>query len=377
MSEPFYTLLEDAFAAARTGLPASAVTEAFLAAHAASPGRAEPLVALAQYFRRRNEPSRAYIYACAATQLEVPADPLFDREAYSWRALRERASAAFALGRYPDTHGCLEELLARPEVPPSQRPLFEANLAATRARLTTPNAPSSPGLSPWSGVPERDGYLCVMPTLGLANLLRVTFSYRALARRHGVRFAVLWQPQEACPAHFHGLFQRIPDVTILRENVLRLRVHYRGYEKHGRFPPDYADLKPLPHVQERIHQLLARMNGRFIAVHMRRTDHVALAQRHDQYTPDSDFHAFIDANLREDEFLYLATDNAETQRTMIGRYGDRVVVHGAIQEKPGELRHTSVEDAVVDVFVCARARRFQPSGYSSFSDLIEALRQRR
>lgn len=38
------------------------------------------------------------------------------------------------------------------------------------------------------------------------------------------------------------------------------------------------------------------------------------------------------------------------------------------------LRHTSVEDAVVDMYVCARAHAFQGSGWSSFSETIGALR---
>jgi hypothetical protein len=70
--------------------------------------------------------------------------------------------------------------------------------------------------------------------------------------------------------------------------------------------------------------------------------------------------------------IYIATDNKETQDIFIKKYNNRIIIK---KIKPSEkLRQTSVQDAVVDIYMCAGATYFMGSYGSSFTDLINNLR---
>ena len=77
-----------------------------------------------------------------------------------------------------------------------------------------------------------------------------------------------------------------------------------------------------------------------------------------------------------DNKIYLATDNSETQDLFVERYGkDRVVYNMPILAgDDSKIRQTSIKDAVIDLFACARALHFKGSGYSSFSSIIQKLK---
>jgi hypothetical protein len=63
----------------------------------------------------------------------------------------------------------------------------------------------------------------------------------------------------------------------------------------------------------------------------------------------------------------------DTQALFRARYGDRIVTFENVSKKSA-LRKTSLEHAVVDLFVCSMAAFFKGTYFSSFSEEIEALR---
>ena len=65
-------------------------------------------------------------------------------------------------------------------------------------------------------------------------------------------------------------------------------------------------------------------------------------------------------------------DNRDTQNTFIKKYGDRFIVK--LIEPNNNRRQTSVQDAVVDLFVCVDAKYFLGTFGSSFSDTIYQMR---
>jgi hypothetical protein len=69
--------------------------------------------------------------------------------------------------------------------------------------------------------------------------------------------------------------------------------------------------------------------------------------------------------------VYIATDNYETQQKFINFYGDRLIYKKI--EASDNLRQTSLQDAVVDMYVCAGAKYFLGS-ISNFTDIINQLR---
>ena len=133
--ERWYSLLQVAVLLERLERPAGEVADAFLAAFAADPSRAEPLVELARFERARERYEVALIYAHAATRIEVPArDALFvDLDAYSWRAWDEVAVSSYWAGRYAD--GVVAARRALAVRPDDER--LRANLAWCQDKLGT------------------------------------------------------------------------------------------------------------------------------------------------------------------------------------------------------------------------------------------------
>jgi tetratricopeptide (TPR) repeat protein len=97
----------------RMDRPAAQILEAQLEAFNNRPTRAEPLVALARYFRSKQNYGSAWTFAKAALDIPRPNDILFlDGCAYQWRPLDEYAVASYWIGNYKDCLRACEALLA-------------------------------------------------------------------------------------------------------------------------------------------------------------------------------------------------------------------------------------------------------------------------
>ncbi|GAB3285589.1 glycosyltransferase [Parahaliea aestuarii] len=107
------------------------VVDAFLAAYACRPLRAESLVSLAHYLRTREAWELAYLFARAACDIAPPSDRLFvDWSVYQWRARDELALAAFYTGRKVEAEQLWRQLLSDVEaLPASERGRVEQNLS--------------------------------------------------------------------------------------------------------------------------------------------------------------------------------------------------------------------------------------------------------
>lgn len=224
--------------------------------------------------------------------------------------------------------------------------------------------------------------LVVVPTKGLCNRLRVVFSYLMQATSEGRPLVVIWKPSAECNGFFLDYFKPLPNTRFLTRNTRpRLPVAYEGYEWHPSFSPYesfiYEDLCLTAAMERRVRALVSRLGGedRFISLHIRRTDHTTLATTHGMLTPIEVFTRFIDSHPTKK--AYLATDNHETQAMFLRHYGPRRLLTCAIIPVSDALRKTSLEDAVVDIFVASNAAYFMGSGYSSFTSLIEHLYTRR
>lgn len=109
----------------------AAVSATLLRAYQARPTRAEPLVLLAAMHRIREEYALAHLYASKAASLPRPDDRLFMNEAaYAWQALDEQAVAASWLGQFGEALRLCDRLLAKPELPDSERLRIADNRAA-------------------------------------------------------------------------------------------------------------------------------------------------------------------------------------------------------------------------------------------------------
>lgn len=128
--EQWYALFQIAVLHERNHASPQQVREAYLAAYAARPQRAEPLCELARYHRERADYALATVFALQAAQIPQPADILFvDTQVYAWRALDELAVSAFYTPHRELGRAALQRLLTERRYPEAQAQRIEANVS--------------------------------------------------------------------------------------------------------------------------------------------------------------------------------------------------------------------------------------------------------
>jgi tetratricopeptide (TPR) repeat protein len=127
--EVWYSLYQIGVLRERMNRPTAQILEAHLEAFNFRPSRAEPLVALARYFRNQRQYASCLVFAQAAMDMPKPKDILYlDRGAYDWRARDEYAIATYWLGMYEESLRESNRLLApKSGLPESQRERVEKN----------------------------------------------------------------------------------------------------------------------------------------------------------------------------------------------------------------------------------------------------------
>jgi hypothetical protein len=219
-------------------------------------------------------------------------------------------------------------------------------------------------------------YITVGALAGLNNRIQVILSYLYLAKSQGKKLNVIWITDEQCPEKFDDLFYPIEDVNISYEPIEESLYDYKNWDKENNKYIEanyYSLLKPVVNIQNKIDdikKLLAYDSKNYIACHIRRTD----ALTHELYKfyikDDEEYINFIN-NIPDNLKIYIATDCKLTQQKFIDLYGDRMI-YKKIKDSTN-LRQTSLEDAVIDMYVCSGSKYFMRS-YGSFSNTIEYIR---
>ncbi|GFG81740.1 hypothetical protein MPRG_50160 [Mycobacterium paragordonae] len=106
-----------------------AVQDAYLRAWEFRPTRAEPLHEVARRCREEQRWELGYLFAEAAAEIPYPeSDRLFVRpDVYAWRALDEQAVCASWIGKQAETFTLCRRLLARPDLPETDRQRIAEN----------------------------------------------------------------------------------------------------------------------------------------------------------------------------------------------------------------------------------------------------------
>lgn len=227
---------------------------------------------------------------------------------------------------------------------------------------------------------ENDNYLyrmiVVKPKGGLCNYLRTIFSYYKKAQKKKEKLVVIWKIRPQCPGFFLEYFKPIKGIIFYKSNHRNLKIDYSGRYTLPRFNPNkmnlYRSLKINNNIQKIVKNNRNLLKNNYIAVHIRRTDHIKLAKRNKKYTSNHDFFKFIEKNKNKN--LYIATDNEQTQRLFYNRYKNRVKILNKINDN-NNRRQTSLKIAIIDLYTCVYANNFLGSGFSSFSKTIYNLRR--
>jgi hypothetical protein len=204
---------------------------------------------------------------------------------------------------------------------------------------------------------------------GLANRLRGIFS------RYSPGMKVVWtRTWDIAGAHFLDVFEPVDGIEFIGHPGGHVDESCGASDSPENWHRHYALLQPIEPLRQRIEQACEKL-GDYVAMHVRRTDHVKLAIVLGRYTKDEEFIAW--AQTRPGK-VFIATDNLETRWIMIRALPERFACQGNMVRSAAtqhySRRYNSLGDAVVDLFVCARAREFMGSAHSSFSELVVALR---
>lgn len=121
-----------------------------------------------------------------------------------------------------------------------------------------------------------------------------------------------------------------------------------------------------------------------IGVHIRTGCKTALLQQDITRHPPTDEKPIINSLLETNEQIFLATDNSETQKRWINIFGDRLLFYDnilsgkstfdGVYDRSKVVRYTSDIHTIADFFILQQCKQFIGSNESSFSIMINWLR---
>jgi glycosyltransferase involved in cell wall biosynthesis len=127
--ETYFTMYRLAQTMLHLGEPWHDVQDAYLKAWEFRPTRAEPLYAIACWYRAAQRYRLGYLFAKLAAEIPVPEqDTLFvSADVHTWRATDEQAVCASWIGKQAESFTLNRRMLARPDVPDPDRERIAAN----------------------------------------------------------------------------------------------------------------------------------------------------------------------------------------------------------------------------------------------------------
>ena len=209
--------------------------------------------------------------------------------------------------------------------------------------------------------------IVIKPTGGLCNYLRVVFSYWVLCQKQNLLLKVIWRVTPYCPGFFLDYFEPIENTIFVQYQDSRDKIYYSGCAPVMK--PNYEKLILKPFLQKMVSQKMKVLGDDYISCHIRRTDHSNLAKIKQKYKTDYQFKQFLN---KWHQNIYIATDNIQTYNKFHQIYKTRMKF--PYHEFKNQYRHTTLRDAIIDLYMCVNSKIFEGSGYSSFTDLILDLR---
>src|SRR5271168_3823147 len=119
----FWAMLRVAQSMEMLGEPWLEVQDAYLRAWEFRPTRAEPLYCIAAHYFNEERYRLSYLFAERAAEIPLPADDMIlpNPDVYAWRAADAQARCAFCIGEQAEAFMVWLRLLARPDIPNSDR----------------------------------------------------------------------------------------------------------------------------------------------------------------------------------------------------------------------------------------------------------------
>ena len=254
---------------------------------------------------------------------------------------------------------------------------------------------------------------------GFGNRLRSLFFFMYLASwKYDAKLYYIWEINDACPGHFLSIYHPLPNVTfITREYARQLTalqglnspiVRFRSSRQNIEFfanafkiPIFYqevlalgmAQLLLLEPIHAKIYDFVTRNDVcNSLGLHVRRTDLHDELPAIKRMSYENTFW-FVHSYPEDGITLFLATDNADTQRVFREYFGPnqtkvkRLLFYADIDggkaaaalasgTVSSEYRHTDLETAVIEMYILSYTKVFRQSLYSSYSGWVVWMREK-
>lgn len=217
---------------------------------------------------------------------------------------------------------------------------------------------------------------------GLGN--RLLYILELIKANPNEKMNLLWKKNDHCNGHFNDYFAAIQDVTItptvengtnvIPSNRKLIHTWFEYYDKK-----EYYDLlhhiKLNKNMESIVNEYIENM-GNFIAIHIRRTDFKRLtrALKEKGWCTDdlseTKYYHFIDQYPQHN--IFLATDCPKIRTLFSEKYKDRIHYYSTFSSSG--IRKTSLQDAVIDMFICTKAQQFLGTRLSTYSIIIDLKR---
>ncbi len=236
---------------------------------------------------------------------------------------------------------------------------------------------------------------------GLCNRLRALCSYLYLSQLLDIPLSMCWYPEEACDCYFEELFENVCEMIspqsilpmFIREdsaNILYVSVwgwddiyktYFQDYVDYGTYWNSYVSfVQKMPikqHILQRVETFVEKYwHKDIVGLHLRRTDllkHLKSRGLDSKYSSDEKFLDAIDRTIIGGcEHFFLATDNEPTKALIHHRFPGKIISY-CQDFDDSTKRHTSVEDALIDLYLLSKCTRVIGSYQSSFSHYATIL----
>jgi len=208
---------------------------------------------------------------------------------------------------------------------------------------------------------------------GLCNRLRTALSYLEYAKSIGQELEFIWPVNDACPDKFDNHFEPIDGLTVTYE----WKDVKWGVFPHGDFKPNFKLLKPKYETRQ--------LGCEYNAIHIRSSEHWVENREHPskfiEFANKYQTPIFLDTGglpvAYDNKPIWLATDIRKTQLKFYDLDWVRFYQDiDSCDKINGPHRHTDLKHSVIDLFMCVGADEFMGTEFSSFSETINALREK-
>lgn len=239
---------------------------------------------------------------------------------------------------------------------------------------------------------------------GLCNRLRALSACLCVSKFLDIPLEICWQPHESCNCYFDDIYEKPTknNVKFTSPETINLTSHesdviyvnqMKGedffYDSYLRNIVDKKDFD-VEYIQcvrsfKIKPNLLTQIEGfsnqfgfdeKILGVHIRRTDHInyiKLRNLESRFSSDEKFINTIEREISEGySKIFLATDNELSKKMIFKNFSGQTISY-CEQFSDDYQRHTSVEDAVIDIYLLSRCQKIIGTYGSSFSKYAALL----